>query len=555
MQKVILIGGAAGQGTGKTAYLFGKALVRAGLYVFNYRDYPSLIRGGHNFNILKVSDQPIASHEEQYDLIVALDQQTITLHQKNLKKDGLILCDENIVVDKAVKFATAKILSEIQAPAVMANNLFLGAIFKMLGLPLETLITVFSEEFPSKKEISTISLQKGYSLVEDSYEGDFRPGPKVRYFLTGNEAIAAGAATAGLTHYFAYPMTPATSVFTYLEANQKELGVKAVQLENEIAVANATIGASFAGGVSMCGSSGGGFDLMVEALSLAGMAEAPLVVYLAQRGGPSTGIPTYSAQADLKFTLNAGHGEFIRLVAAPGDAQEAFEVVQQMILLTQKYRVLGIILGDKHMGEDHFTADSLTKMDIAADLDNDYKNYKDYKSYRLTESGVSPVMLPGSGAIVRGTSYEHDETGLTVEDEVWPVRMTDKRLGKMKLIEQEVSKLKPVSVFGKGKNLLIGWGSTKGAAVDALAGLPDWRYLQVSWINPFPASQVKAEIENADKIILIEGNATGQLGDVIAEKTGTQIKDKILKYSGRVFTPGEIVETIKNFQFSSTKYQ
>jgi len=324
-----------------------------------------------------------------------------------------------------------------------------------------------------------------------------------------------------------------------------------VQLENEIAVANATIGASFAGGIAMCGSSGGGFDLMTEALSLAGIAEIPMVVYLAQRGGPSTGLPTYNAQSDLKMALSAGHGEFIRLVLAPGDSQEAFLMAQQVIYLTQKYRVLAIILGDKHLGEDHYTAESLLKMNGGTDLDNSYKNYKDYKSYKLTETGVSPVALPGSEVIVRATSYEHDETGLTIEDEIWPVRMNDKRLGKMKLIEEEVNKFEPVSVFGKGKNLFIGWGSTKGAAVDSLEKLPDWRYLQVSWLNPFPIEQVKAEIENADRIVLIEGNATGQLGELIAEKTGIKIKDKILKYNGRVFTPKEIREKIKLFKFSS----
>ena len=510
-----MIGGAAGQGTGKTAYLLGKALVRAGLFVFNYRDYPSLIRGGHNFNILGISDKPLASYSEELDLLVALDQLTIDLHKKNLKKTGRILADVPEGVEGAAK-----------------NNVLLGEIYKLLGLPLESLAGVMAEEFPTKKELIVKALEKGYGLVDKPMEGGkFNLTKGKKYFLTGNEAIAAGAVVAGLTHYFAYPMTPATSVFTYLEAHQQELGVKAVQLENEIAVVNATIGASFAGGVSMCGTSGGGFDLMTEGISLAGMAEVPLVVYLAQRGGPSTGLPTYTSQADLKMALSAGHGEFVRLVVAPGDAGEAFRRVQEAIFLAKKYGAAAIILGDKHMGEDHFTVEELDKVGM---------NF-----------GTAAVL--GSGRIVRASGYEHDEKGMTVEDEVWPVRMADRRLGKMRLIEKEVAKMEPVTVYGKGKKLLIGWGSTKGAVVDALPGLPDWRFLQISWISPFPTVRVKTEIEKAAKVVLIEGNATGQMGEVIAQNTGVIIKDKILKYNGRAFTPDEVIRRISNFQFLNYK--
>jgi 2-oxoglutarate ferredoxin oxidoreductase subunit alpha len=276
---------------------------------------------------------------------------------------------------------------------------------------------------------------------------------------------------------------------------------------------------------------------MAEAMSLAGMSEMPLVVYMAQRSAPSTGVPTYTEQGDLKFVLNCGHGEFTKIVAAPGDPQEAIARTQESFYLSSKYNALAFILSDKHLAESDYSFDSLKKSAASNQRFVLANSPADYKSYKNTANGVSPRAIPGQGPVVRGTGYEHNEYGNTVEDAASIAKMKEKRLKKEKYIAQEVAKLNPVTVYGKGKNLIIGWGSVKGAIIDALPGLKGYRFMQVSYIEPFPSEIVKKEIKKSKKIILVENNATGLLGKVVAEKTGIDIKNKILKYDGRPFTP------------------
>jgi len=384
-------------------------------------------------------------------------------------------------------------------------------------------------------------------LAEKKEELDRVGEPK--YFISGNEAIGVGAIGAGIDIYIAYPMTPATPVLHFLAKRQIEHNMLVLQLENEIAVANAALGASFAGAKAMVGTSGGGFALMTEALSLAGMSELPLVVYLAQRTAPSTGVPTYTSQGDLKFALNAGHGEFPRIVVAPGDPQEAAIRTQEALYLSLKYRNLVIIISDKHLGESNFSFDEIKKSPTSTERFILKNPSQDYKSYKITDTGISPRAVPGEGPFVRATSYEHNEAGLTIENSEWTVRMNNKRFKKANSIAKEINaNLNPVSVYGKGENLIISWGSTKGAILDALGHLNDFRFLQVSYISPFPKERVKEEIKKSKKIILVENNATGLLGDVIAEKTGVIIKNKVLKYDARPFTLEILAEQINKIK-------
>jgi 2-oxoglutarate ferredoxin oxidoreductase subunit alpha len=340
-------------------------------------------------------------------------------------------------------------------------------------------------------------------------------------------------------------MTPATPVLHFLAKKQDEHDFITIQTENEIGVVNNAMGSSFAGAKTMVGTSGGGFALMSETFSLAGISEIPLVAYLAQRTGPASGVPTYTAQADLKMAVNAGHGEFLRVVVAPGDAQEAILRTEEAFYLSLKYRTLVVLLADKHVAESDYSFDELK----SSDLDNQrfiIKNPSDdYKSYEITEDGNSPRAVPGQGPVVRASSYEHDEHGYTTEDPEMTTKMNDKRKKKEQLIEKEVlEKLNPVSVYGKGKNLIIGWGSTKGAILDSLSELDDYRFLQISYISPFPKKRVIEEIEKSDNVVLVENNATGLLGDIIAEQTGHMIEKKILKYDARPFVSSDIINQI-----------
>jgi len=340
-------------------------------------------------------------------------------------------------------------------------------------------------------------------------------------------------------------MTPATSVLHLLAAKQKDENFSVFQLENEIGIICAALGSSYAGAMTMVGTSGGGFALMAEAMSMVGISEIPLVVYLSQRTAPATGVPTYTTQGDLKFAVNIGHGEFPKVVVAPGDPREAILRTVETFYLSYKYQVLSILLSDKHLSESGYTFNELERPKVKP-LRFIVKNPSvDYKRYLLTKSGVSPRAVPGQGPFVRATSYEHDEEGYTIENSEWTVKMNDKRFRKVKYLQEEIKKLNPVSIYGQGENLIVGWGSTKGAIMDALNSLSGFRLMQVSYINPFPAEEVKKEIEKSRKVVLVENNVTGLLGQIITEKTGCFLEKKLLKYDARPFTSQEVIEGVK----------
>ncbi len=544
MEKTILIGGRAGQGTAVTSYFIGKVFTELGYYVFNYRDYPSLIRGGHNFNVLRVSNRPVYSHTDKYDIIVAFDQKTVNLHQKNLKKEGFILGDKDLRAKRLKKIDIKPILNKLKAPQIIENDILIGWLFKYFGVDKKFLLEEAEKIFGGKKiALINRAIIKGYNLALK--ENGFKRIGKSKYFISGSSGVGIGALNAGIDIYIAYPMTPATPVLHFLAGRQLKHNILVLQLENEISVINTALGASFGGAKVMVGTSGGGFALMTEALSLAGMSEVPLVVYLAQRTGPASGVPTYTAQADLKFAVNAGHGEFPRVVVAPGDSKEAIIRTEEAFYLTNKYQLPVIIISDKHVAESDYSFNNLKTSPLKNQRFILKNPPKDYKRYKITKDGVSPRALPGQGPVVKATSYEHDEYGNTTEEPEWMVKMNKKRFKKIKYLNQEISKLNPINVYGKGKNLVIGWGSTKGAILDSLPELGDFRFLQISYIAPFPKKAVEKEIKKSKRVVLIENNATGLLGDIIAEQTGFIIKEKVLKYNARPFVPDDIIKKVK----------
>ncbi len=544
MEKTILIGGKAGRGTAVTSHFVGKLFCSLGYYVFNYRDYPSLIRGGHNFNVLRISDKPVFSHKNKYDVILAFDQKTIDLHKKDLKKQGFVLGAESLKAKKLISINVKSILSKLDAPQIIENDIMIGWLAKYFGIDKKTLLVEAKKVFKGKKKALIIkAIEIGYGLAEK--KENFKKKGSGKYFISGSSAIGVGALASGLDVYIAYPMTPATPVLHFLAGKQLKHNNLVLQVENEIAVINAALASSFTGAKTMVGTSGGGLALMSEAISLAGVAELPIVIYLAQRTGPATGVPTYTAQSDLKFAVNAGHGEFTKIIVAPGDAQESITRTQEAFYLAAKHQVPVIIVGDKHVAESDYSSSELKISSISNKRFLVENPTKDYKRYKITKSGLSPRAVPGQGPKLRATSYEHDEYGYTIEDAGKTVKMVDKRIRKEKNIEKEVKTLKPISVYGKGKNLLIGWGSTKGAILDSLSELKDYRFLQVSYISPFPKKAVEREIKKSKKVILVENSSTGLLADIIAEKTGIIIKEKILKYDGRPFSPEDIIKKIK----------
>ena len=501
MRLNILMGGKAGQGINKISEIVSETLVRHGYYVFVYRDYQSLIRGGHNFNIVSISDKKIGSFESQLDGIIALDEKTLELHKDELKKEAFIITSE--------KYADL---------GINLNIALAGALIKTLGMDKEIFLDIIGKEF---EEESIKIANQGYDEKENLFNL-IKLNNKIS-LMSGNQGFALGALNSKLDLYFSYPITPATGLMNELSSKQIEKNLVVFQLENEIAVVNAALGASFTGAKTMVGTSGAGFDLMSESLSLQGQVEVPLVIYLASRPGPGTGVPTYTSQADLNMALMSGHGEFPRIVVAPGDPLEAAEKTNEAFYIAEKFKTLAIIYSDKDLAEGIFSIDKNPKSPLNIE----------------TRRDVPPKK------IVKVSSYECDEEGNTTESVSKIISNAKKRLEKIEQIKREINEFEMIKIHGKkdSKNLVIGWGSTKSVIWDAINDL-DVKFLQVLYLEPFP-EQVKEEILKASKTILIECNSTGQLGRLIREKTGIEIKERILKYDGRPFTSNLLKQDIE----------
>ncbi|MCK4647452.1 2-oxoacid:acceptor oxidoreductase family protein [Candidatus Pacearchaeota archaeon] len=491
MKYTILFGGEAGQGPNILTNILGQALVKQGYHVFYSRDYQSLIRGGHNFNVLTFSDKPIHSNESKIDILVSLDEDTETMHKDSLKKEAVVLKGHD------------------------ENMYYAGRLFKLLGLNFEVLEQEL-KELEKRFEENMKEAKKGYEDERDCV-CQLKHGKGDAVFMNGNQGISEGAVKSGLDIYYAYPMTPATPVLGELAEVQEEKNILVLELENEISVINAGIGSAMTGAKVMVGTSGGGFDLMTEGISLAGMAEVPMVIYLSQRPGPATGVATYTAQGDLNIARHSGHGEFNRIVLAPGNPKECQELISQAFYLSQIFAIPSIIISDKHLGESFYTIEEKPKITHSRKL----------------------------ASMMRYNSYEKDKEGSATENPEIIKENIEARIKKNKEIEKETEKVDRVNVYGKkhSKNVIVSWGSTKGAILDAIEDL-DVEFIQVLYIEPFP--DIKKELEKKN-VILIENNATGMLGELIAEKTGIFIEDKnkILKYDGRPFFHDELKKEIE----------
>lgn len=503
MRLNILIGGKAGQGINKVSEIVSNILVNYGYFTFNYRDYQSLIRGGHNFNIISISDISIESHEEKVDILVALDERTLKGHKQSIQKNGIIISAD-----------------QFKNEGRNLNVALAGALVKILGIPIIELEKEIKSQFKESGE-AIISAKKGFDSQQAVHS--LRKLSNNPVILSGSEAIAIGARNSDLDLYVAYPMTPATNAMHELAKDQVENNLMVFQSENEIAAANMALGASFAGSKVMTGTSGGGFDLMSEALSFQGISEIPLTVYLASRPGPGTGVPTYTAQSDLDIALRAGHGEFPRFVLAPGNPIEVIEKTSEALYLSEKFRTLSIILGDKHLAESEFSS-----------IKSPAKTLK----FKITRK------VPGEN-IVKASSYEINKFGNSTESYSLTEKNVNARVEKYKQSKKFIEKnFEMIKIHGKknSKNLIIGWGSTSGAIKDSIKNL-DAKFLQVIYMKPL-SLQIEKEMEKADKIILVECNVTGQLGRLLREKTGIKIKNRILKYNGRPFRSDELNKLI-----------
>lgn len=546
----LLVGGAAGQGIDTTVAILERLLKNSGSGIFAMRDLMSRIRGGHNFSLIRFGNGLPMSHNEQVDGIIALDAQTIEIHQSSLQPGGFILCDSAIPTqdDRAIKLDMTAIAKEL-GNARVAGSVAIGAVLKLFGIPMDAARSVFEKSVkPDYVDINVKAAQAGYDSVPqkfDSAGGSYQD----HMIISGNKALALGALAAGVQFYSAYPMSPSTSIMEYLALKASEAGIIVEQAEDEIAAVNMAIGASFTGARAMTGTSGGGFALKVEALGLSGMAEIPLVLVDVQRPGPVTGLPTRTEQSDLKFMITASQGEFPRMVIALRHHEDAFYQTIRAFNLAEKYQIPVILLSDQYLAECTATIPVLDPERIKLYQPADEPTQGDYARYRYTESGISPRKFPGTrDGFVSADSDEHDEYGHIIEDSETRIRMMDKRMGKMDLIRQD---LQEPELLGDQdpEVLLLGWGSLYGPldeAVRLLNAKGEKRYgaLVFGDVWPLPEKLLREKAAKAKAIINVEQNYTGQLALLIREVTGIQTHASVLKYDGRQLSGEEIAQRI-----------
>jgi len=572
----VIIGGEAGAGITRSGFLFAKACLRGGLHVFGTNDYQSLIRGGHNFYIARADAEEVYSQADTIDLLLALNKETILLHKDEIVRGGgivydgeeITLSDEELSRDnlKLYSVPLKKIVKELEGRLIMRNTVALGAAVGLLDYDVEILNGVIRDAFkPKVAELNVKAAKMGYDYTREHYVGNFgyrlertSSAGKRKMFLTGSEAVGLGAIRAGCKFYAAYPMTPATPLLHFVAPLDRKYGMIVIQVESEIAAINMVAGASFAGVRAMTATSGGGFCLMSEGLGMIGMTETPAVIILAQRPGPSTGLPTYSGQGDLRFAIHASQGEFPRLVIAPGDVEECFYKTMEAFNLAEKFQIPAILITDKYLVESHGAAEPFDQNRIGIDrglllTEDEYIGEEEYKRHKFTEDGISPRAMPGMrGALVRTNADEHNESGYTTEDPELAIKMADKRFKKLDALVRELENYETTKSYGpeEADATILGWGSTKGPIREAMKLLSKEglkvNYLQIVYLSPFPVANVERMMKSAKKTVVVENNKTSQLSSLIREHFLTAVEHKILKYDGRPFNPEELAQRIKD---------
>jgi 2-oxoglutarate ferredoxin oxidoreductase subunit alpha len=563
----VLVGGEAGQGLATTGGALAEVFAKVGFNVITHEDYMDRIRGGHNFGQIRFSDHEISASRKMVDILLSLDLNTVEIHKNSVTDEGFILYDSEATKKKFegpqfVDVPFRKIALDVGKKSVMANTVATGAALGILGVGLEAFKDILRKAFKDKGEEvikgNIACAEAGYNYVRTNCPrceafGIHEPEYRKLMLIDGVNAIGMGALMSGCKFYAGYPMTPSTGILNYIASRAEDYNLIAVQAEDEIAAINMAIGASFAGVRAMTGTSGGGFALMVEGLSLAGMTETPLVIAEMQRPGPATGMPTRTEQADLLYVLHAGHGEFPRVIFEPGTPEQAFYLTNKAFELSEKYQIPVFILSDQYLADSKWTFENFDLDHLIYNenrlREKDLEGIEDYKRFKYTDTGVSPLAVPGEAGknLVVADSDEHDEEGHMIEDGETRDKMVQKRLlKKMSHIKKEIE---PPLLYGDSspKTVLVGHGSTYGVIKEIVDASPKEKkvaLLHFSQIYPVPERDKFDYIEllkNADLTICIENNATGQFARLIRAETGFEFNHQILKYDGRPF----LIENLK----------
>ena len=576
------IGGAAGQGIATPGNILARIFARRGLNLNAYNAYQSIIRGGHTFLTVRVSDGPARNMGDSLDVMVPLNQDTMDRHLHVMPAGSRVVFDGDKLkpgeTPEGVQLCPMPMKELTGGNKLAGNTVAVAAVLQMLGVECEVLETALTQQFQRKGDAvvaENIAIARaGYDYSSQNFEvfpfkvPDLGRGMVV---LTGNDAAALGGAAAGVKFYAAYPMSPATGVLMWMAQHARQLGIMVRQVEDEIGVMNMVIGAAHTGCRAMCATSGGGFALMSEAIGMSGMIETPMVCINVQRGGPATGIPTKTEQGDLWQILGAGQGDYPKIIVAPSSQLDIFNTIPELFNLTDKYQCPGLMLTDLLISEGTASIDpaemnfqpAIDRGDIimpdgngSGNGDSPFSGYCDdaYWRYKDTESGISPRALPGTpGHIYVAATDEHDEDGTLISDEFTNPHkrrmMVEKRGRKMETVLEQLA---PPELFGpeEAEVTLVGWGSTKGVIEEAVEKLAVEEgivanHLNLKWIVPFHTTTVIDILSAAKRMIIVENTFSGQFARFLRSETGLSAHGHIRKYDGEPFMPHHLVEAVK----------
>tara|TARA_B110000116_G_C16783719_1_gene559723 strand:+ start:113 stop:1897 length:1785 start_codon:yes stop_codon:yes gene_type:complete len=575
----IAIGGAAGQGIAAPGDVLAWTFVRRGLHLYTYNAYQSIIRGGHIFLTVRVSNEKIYSHGDKLDLLICLNQDTMDRHLKHMGPGSWVIYNSDIIkpgeVQNGVQMCGLPVneLSNGSRNKLVQNTAAIGACLQILGLNFEILAETLTKQFMKKgqavvdENIEVARTAFDYAAVSVTPCPETIPkGEKPQAWWAGNEALAMGGASAGVKFYSAYPMSPSTGVLHWMAKYARDLGIMVRQVEDEIGVATMAIGAAATGARAMCATSGGGFALMTEAVGSAAMMEIPVVMINVMRAGPSTGVPTKTEQGDLWQMLGASQGDFPRIIVAPKDALDAYNAVIELFNLVDRYQCPGIVISDLLISEGRFSVDpddinfhpEIDRGELILEPSNNGEKYLRYKN---TESGISPRAVPGLEDYIHVMATdEQDEDGILISDEFTnPIKrrmMVEKRARKMDDIFEYVQ-APEVEGSEDADITLVGWGSTYGVIHEAIEQLKaesiNANHLPIKWIVPFHTKQINEVLTNSKKVIIVENNFSGQFYRYMRSETGMDVDAHIRKYDGEPFMPHQVVNGVKAIMAGDTE--
>ena len=562
------IGGEGGQGIATPGDILARIIVRRGLNLSTYNAYQSIVRGGHIFLTMRISDAEVENHGDKLDLLLCLNQDTMDRHQRLMGPGSRIVYNSDSVTpgshDNGADLCGWPVgeLTESRNRLVQ-NTVGMGAIASLMGIDFsvleESLTLRFQRRGQEMVDENVRVARAGYDYSEEHFKPfDQSPpdGGKPLAVWSGNDALAMGAAAAGCKFYAAYPMSPASGVLHWMAANARNLGIMVRQVEDEIGVANMVVGAAQAGTRSMCATSGGGFALMTEAVGAAAMMGIPVVFINVMRAGPSTGVPTKTEQGDLWQVLGASQGDFERIIVAPSDSLDAFNTMPEVFNLTDKYQCPAIVISDLYISEGRFSVDpDLINMHPGIDrgaLITEPSDTDGYLRYKDTESGISPRALSGlEGYVHLVATDEHDEDSTLISDKFTNShkrrQIVEKRARDFDNILGDIQG--PVLEGSPDADVtLIGWGSTKGIIDEAAGSLNasgvSTSCLHIKWMVPFHGDEIMTILSKAKRTIIVENNFSGQFARYLRSETGFAADGHIRKYDGEPFMPHHIVDGV-----------